>query len=240
MRYIRRRTRLPVPETLFYCCTLHSEGFGYPHIIFQYLPGKPIAEVWGHAVKYNSDLEQRRQKILCSLAHTMSRLQNLSFDASGSLYLDHDHDDNPQVSGRFMVDESGYPDRYPYYDPSYRKTRSHIRENLVDWWEESKVAVQFDTNHFSPEAMEAYEKFKILSMAINCIPTWEETDEEGRCCETFVLALPEFDSQNILIDEEGNVTGILDWDGAHTVPRFAGFSALPMWHTRDFTSGYWE
>ncbi|KAL2012730.1 hypothetical protein VTN00DRAFT_255 [Thermoascus crustaceus] len=52
--------------------------------------------------------------------------------------------------------------------------------------------------------------------------------------ETFVLALPDFDSQNIMIDERGNLTGIIDWDNVQTAPRFLGHSSFPGWITRDW------
>lgn len=52
--------------------------------------------------------------------------------------------------------------------------------------------------------------------------------------ETFVLSLPDFDSQNIMIDERGNVTGIIDWDNVQTLPRFIGYSRFPGWITRDW------
>ena len=29
---------------------------------------------------------------------------------------------------------------------------------------------------------------------------------------TFVLSVPDFDSQNIMVDDQGNLTGIIDWD----------------------------
>ncbi|KAF2868548.1 hypothetical protein BDV95DRAFT_609474 [Massariosphaeria phaeospora] len=37
--------------------------------------------------------------------------------------------------------------------------------------------------------------------------------------ESFVLRHPDLDLQNNLVDDEGNVTGIIDWDGCTTVPR---------------------
>lgn len=50
----------------------------------------------------------------------------------------------------------------------------------------------------------------------------------------FVLALPDLDSQNIMVDEEGTVTGIVDWDLCHTVPSFVGYARYPGWITRDW------
>lgn len=242
MAYIRRHTNLPIPDTLFFSTSLDIENFGYPFIISQYLPGKQVSEVWGTGIDYDSDLERKRQKILRSLAQTMSRLQNLSFPASGSLYFEHNLDDDPQVGPRHMVDETDYPNRTPYYEPSYSDTSAHLRGRLDLWWELNKTNVNYELSPFSPEAMEANGKFKILKMAIDSlpIPDSEDLNEDRQPIESFVLAPPDFDIQNILVDDDGNVTGLLDFDGVHTVPRFAGYAALPLWLTRDFTDARWE
>ena len=39
--------------------------------------------------------------------------------------------------------------------------------------------------------------------------------------------------QNVLVNEEGNVTALVDWEGVVTVPRQLGLS-FPMWLTRDW------
>ena len=49
----------------------------------------------------------------------------------------------------------------------------------------------------------------------------------------FVLCHPDLDLQNILVDNEGNVVGLIDWDGVATVPRSVG-CAYPKWITRDW------
>ncbi|QDS70740.1 hypothetical protein FKW77_003336 [Venturia effusa] len=240
MAYIRRHTNLPIPDPLFFSTSLDVEGFGYPFIISQYLPGKQVSEVWGVGIDYDSDLERKRQNILRSLAKIMSRLQNLSFSASGALYFQHNLDDDPQVGPRVMVDESGYPDRLPYYEPTYNDTPSHLRSRLELWWEQTKINVGYELSPFSPEAMEANGKYEILKMAIDSISQPESLDGHHEQIESFVLTPPDFDCQNILVDDDGNVTGLLDWDGVHTVPHFAGFAALPLWLTRDFTDARWE
>lgn len=43
----------------------------------------------------------------------------------------------------------------------------------------------------------------------------------------FVLCPPDFDSQNVLVDDQVNVTGIIDWDMAHTMPRPLGYARYP-------------
>lgn len=50
----------------------------------------------------------------------------------------------------------------------------------------------------------------------------------------FSLAHPDFDSQNVLVTDDGNVTGLIDWDGITTRPRQCGAAAYPAWLTVDW------
>lgn len=60
-------------------------------------------------------------------------------------------------------------------------------------------------------------------------------------CETFVIKPPDFDWQNILVDDNGNIIGLLDWDGVCTVPRFQGFAPTPKFLQQDYLrTWYWE
>jgi hypothetical protein len=52
--------------------------------------------------------------------------------------------------------------------------------------------------------------------------------------EGFVLSVPDLDSQNILVDDEGNLTGLIDWDLVQTLPRCVGYCRYPGWITRDW------
>lgn len=68
---------------------------------------------------------------------------------------------------------------------------------------------------------------KLLDIVIPCLPT-------GHPDEGSVLSVPDLDSQNVLVDEEGNVTGIIDWDHVQTLPRCVGYCRFPSWITRDW------
>ncbi|KAI2479949.1 hypothetical protein Ptr902_08130 [Pyrenophora tritici-repentis] len=56
--------------------------------------------------------------------------------------------------------------------------------------------------------------------------------------ERFVIRHPDLDLQNILTDEEGNVTGIIDWHEAVTAPRCVGSAALPLFLIQDWFPGF--
>lgn len=51
----------------------------------------------------------------------------------------------------------------------------------------------------------------------------------------FVLAPPDFGSQNILVNQDtGVITAIIDWDRTETHPRYLGWAALPDWLMHDY------
>jgi hypothetical protein len=49
----------------------------------------------------------------------------------------------------------------------------------------------------------------------------------------FVLSMPDFNYQNIFVDN-GEVTGLIDWDGIFAGPRQGGYARYPSWITRDW------
>lgn len=49
----------------------------------------------------------------------------------------------------------------------------------------------------------------------------------------FHFAVPDFDSQNILVDDGGEVAGIIDWDNICIYPRELGALTYPAWITVD-------
>ena len=56
---------------------------------------------------------------------------------------------------------------------------------------------------------------------------------------SFVIAHPDLDLQNVLVDESGTVTGLIDWDGVATVSQLAGCT-YPNWLTDDWDPWSYE
>ena len=61
---------------------------------------------------------------------------------------------------------------------------------------------------------------------------WLPEPLDGR--KPFVLVHPDFDIQNFLVSEEGELQGIIDWDGVAAFPRILGNEAYPGWLTHDW------
>jgi len=71
-------------------------------------------------------------------------------------------------------------------------------------------------------------ELSLLHQAIDSIPRSLDTPQ------TFSLGHSDFNYQNIFTNEEGDITGLIDWDGVHTLPRALGFARYPSWITRDW------
>lgn len=54
----------------------------------------------------------------------------------------------------------------------------------------------------------------------------------------YTFCLEDFDLQNVMVDDNGDITGFLDWDGVHIGPMALGAVSYPMWITRDWQRGY--
>ncbi|KAF2032962.1 hypothetical protein EK21DRAFT_86693 [Setomelanomma holmii] len=54
----------------------------------------------------------------------------------------------------------------------------------------------------------------------------------------YVLQHDDLDLQNILTDENGNITGLIDWDGSLAVPHCIGPAAVPVFLRRDWYPRY--
>ncbi|PYH81986.1 hypothetical protein BO82DRAFT_334920 [Aspergillus uvarum CBS 121591] len=71
----------------------------------------------------------------------------------------------------------------------------------------------------------------LLDLMIDCLP--RSTRRRSDPHESFVLSVPDLSAKNVLVDEQGAVTGFVDWDGAHTMPRYLGYASFPGWITTD-------
>ena len=54
----------------------------------------------------------------------------------------------------------------------------------------------------------------------------------------FVLFHPDFDSQNVLVDDDGTITGIINWENVYIGPRQGAAAAYPMWLSVDWDPSF--
>lgn len=220
---IRSSTSIPIPEVFAWDLS-RDNAVGAPYHLEAFVEGLPLAEQW--TGEWLSD-EPKKMKILRKLAELMSELHSLHFDKIGSLVLGADGKSlkvDAMVDMKFSWDMMPSGEIWPTASLSgpFGSTKEYLLSVLYDPEEVPEVR-----RHIKAD-------IAILRQAIDSIPKALDTPK------TFPLGHPDFNYQNILTDDEGEITGIIDWDGIETCPRALGFACYPSWITRDWDPAMYD
>jgi len=138
MRYIKRHTKLPVPDVIAYSATCDNE-LGYAYMLMSFVEGSTMYEAWRPYSDDSPDLAKKRRRMLKSLARTMAELQRLEFPAGGMLYFETDNDDNPSIVPAYMDDNYDIHNprhgqkHKPYFIPVEYSAKQLFDEGLTEW-----------------------------------------------------------------------------------------------------------
>lgn len=235
LRWLKRTTKLPVPDVLGFGEDL-SNSLGAPYVIMSVAEGRPLVEVWNEdSNKY--PLEELRQRILKSLANALAKLRFLQFPEGGTLQLcadDKESDRMPRVGTSVDMSEREYEgdvEEDDWVSKPYKSSEERLRMALVRWWEKRQSTPTYAT------PIELWRGIHILyAMVLDYFPFKYAVSELGE--ERFSLRPPDFDWQNIFADDEGNITGLIDWDRLDTVPAYMGWFSVPIWLEADWLSQF--
>ncbi|KAF7293115.1 hypothetical protein MKEN_01468900 [Mycena kentingensis (nom. inval.)] len=214
MRYLRANTALPVPEVYAFDAGIENE-IGAPYMAMEYVPGVSVSMVWFDDAEGRR--EEKRLRILKQLAELSAQMRELRFDSIGS--LSGEETATPTIGECFngIQPDDDDPDSFEVisYGPftTAQSWLQHLRDAIPP----------------STRAPNAYDRAttKILDLLLPSLPFLHEE----RC---FSLTMPDFGLQNVMVDEDGNVTALIDWDYAQTRPSYLAFARYPSWLTRDW------
>lgn len=246
MQLITAYTEVPASCPVDYSATLNNK-FGFPYIVMKELPGKSACLLWyGECCETPSpEVEQKRENMLRSLAVHMTELDKLHFGQIGLPVFDPFAEDFENYDN--IEDECLPVDKYyawPFCD-MYRSvergpfpsTQLFIHNSIDEEITEDKSPVPKQPKPENEDKKTTEAEVELLGTSkffeiITSHPVFQSTSTD-----TFALRHSDLDLQNILIDDDGNVTGILDWDGSLAMPRCVGHAAVPHfleldWYTK--------
>lgn len=238
LKYLYQNTSLPTSEIIDYSPKVDN-GWGFPHIITTRLPGNSAVELWfDEGFDFTKKrqvhdlaspvLEKKRVNFLRSLAHEMTKLKNMPFNAIGMPSLGCLDQNSPPVIlpvDKTYVWPSGI-------DPHYIEERSVCRSTQdytsigMDRWQ--SVPIFKNNGEHTDKTMED------MGMCMVLEAVFAHQVFQSAPGDTFSLQHNDLDLQNILVDDDGNITGIIDWDGSLALPLCVAHAAVPAFLRRDW------
>jgi aminoglycoside phosphotransferase (APT) family kinase protein len=231
------KTKAPkFPVATVHC---YDTGFdneiGAPFILTSFLEGKPSNHIWFEETEDGEDdestnncpsgeREELRIAFLRSLAKTMAELRHLEFGGIGMVFF-----------------KNGEPVIGPYHGWDARSLDEIVRK----YWQRPVYTTAAES--YNTRLNQKFELGRnadvtgthtILKHVYNSPPFSYSIKHPYDEKESFTLLHNDLDIQNILVNDAGEITGILDWDGCGTVPRCAGFSTVPIFLQRDWENNY--
>ena len=187
-----------------------------------FIPGTNLSNLWNDR---NWITDQKREKVFEQIAGWMTELSALEFDQIGCLDWD-------EASGTHQI--------VPFPDSSLFLVRLQWQDS-----EESDTAAvsagPFNTAHeylsFLLSLRQRISDSSTLAMLQLFLSALPDSTLDG---PPFTLCPPNFDFQNVLVDDDGIITGIIDWDGVRTLPRQGGAAAYPVWLTVDWDPIFYD
>jgi hypothetical protein len=209
MQLLKQETKIPLPEVFDFSSTTHNK-LRCPYILMSFIRGVSLYDVWFDKNLVTPDAVcDRRTRVFRGIAAAMVQLEKFSFQRGGAIIFDEDgklFDIGPmrEVDHKVMLDRwfiHGDSDDDPLY----------VR---VGPFSDPKAYYTPMLDH--PEAKPfAKGTAMLLRELISRIP--EPEGDTG-----FVLTHPDFDIQNVIVSENGELLGLIDWDGVAAVPRSLG------------------
>ena len=235
LKIIREQTSAPVPEIISYG-TDHDNVLGYPFILMTKLPGKKACDIWFDQ-PYGQDnhnwanksadvptigTERKRITFLRSLARIMTDIQSISFEQIGMpVYNEYHGDHYVGPTYHWVNDRDDKLFERAASDPTQGYIRTILEANFMPQWGP-------DVDFFSRK----YGVYQILKMV------FQQSVFNPPSPETFSIHHNDLDLQNILVDKDGNITGIIDWDNTFLAPRCIGAAAVPIFLRNDWFPHY--
>jgi hypothetical protein len=217
MRYIRKSLRLAVPEV--YAWHTDASVVGSPFALMAFVPGVRVMDRW-----FDPEwcTEEKRLKILTNCARYMAILQTPTYDRSGTLRFHPDGTFSHLGPDIHIILDDGSED--------IENQEIKIKESAIFFSLEEWLSDDWDTLEGVDEEDLAYEKgcLEVVRLALASVPDYL------RRTDRFVLDMVDYNSQNIFIDDDCNITGFIDWDGVRAVPQGIGSTRYPSWITRDW------
>ncbi|KAJ7578719.1 hypothetical protein C8J56DRAFT_355276 [Mycena floridula] len=191
MQYIEEHTKIPIPHVFEYSHS-HTE-IGRPYILMSKVDGVALNTIWDDLA------DEKRKKVLEQVVEILLDLSEQRFSQMGALFRR--GEDSWEIRSESEISPTGmdtllYPNSVSYWTASATEEMNSI----------------FEKNFGAPAKEYTYAQAWFMR---SCVPELYDAQDDQH---GFPLCPGDFHSQNIIIDGDLQITGIIDWEGSGTFP----------------------
>lgn len=196
------QTSVPTPKVYDFALEHSGNPVGVGFILMEKLPGKSL--------RWSITTQEQRRKVMSQLADTFIELQKYPFNLLGSL-------NSPDTShvGAFARES------LTNFEQSEMRTIGPF--SSLEEYHVSSIQLILDLivgeEMYSQQAVDAYLIHRFLLDLVPLVLPSEQNNDK------FYLKHADDKGDHILVDEHFNVTGIIDWEWAHTAPPSHAFNS---------------
>ncbi|OBR02801.1 hypothetical protein CH63R_14027 [Colletotrichum higginsianum IMI 349063] len=211
------KTGVPAPRLYDFALEHADNPVGVGYILMEKLPGRSL--------RWSTATQEQRNTDMSQLADTFIELHKYPFDVLGSL-------DRPGES------HVGALARESLTDFARSEMRTIGPFSSVEEYHRSSLQLVLDLilrgEMYSNLAVDAYLIHRFLIDLIPSVLPGPEPDNQ----KFFYLKHADDKGDHILVDDDFNITGIIDWEWAHTAPPVVAFnSPIGFLPVADFYNG---
>ncbi|KAF1948850.1 hypothetical protein CC80DRAFT_540719 [Byssothecium circinans] len=205
MNFIAQTTDIPVPKVFGYKTCLDGNPVKLPYILMQCIEGNMIFDLGGLDVL----TDEQNAKLRDSIASIQCRLADASLSKLGSLVLKPNGD----------TDISPLPASFGFEGPF------HSMADYFFSWADHNTSFKNSHQLREPSLRQAADSFprRLRSTVEKVIPAGHSSN--------YPIVHPDFQMHNLLLNDEYEIVGVIDWEHAHSAPieAFAARTNMYAW-----------
>jgi hypothetical protein len=218
MQYIKARTSISGP-TVYGVNGREgrSNAIGCRFILMERMPGTQLAYLWFDKESTPGSREQLRARALQTIAAAMVQLNKIKAPQSGGLQL------NPGGSFSNTVPAKiANPYRVGNNDEWCKKPASKNPAESLTFMNDRYPPIS--QSNMIEQGNRLFRR-GLVDWAMQMTPIEDN--------KQFILTHTDFDLQNILVENDGTLYGVIDWDCAAAVPQHVGCLSYSKWLLKD-------
>ena len=248
IKYLRAHTSIPIPEVFSWDAS-DQNPIGFEWILMERVIGLPLQEVWYPEHKVGSVGWHIKERTVELLADAVAQMWRLRFPVGGSLYVADEVGVPGPVDVPGPADVSGLVDNYQTL-PERIPVKVGREVSLEFFWEDHLHLTGIERGPFSSsrpwlesrlrfvmadaekvmyhvqgidkgEMKQAICMKEVAERLLHQLPNFIPMPLESTLPESFALCHADFSGHNILVDHNGTLVSIIDWECTNALPTWS-------------------